>query len=112
MMTTLSRSALALLLAPALLSAQAPDSLAARPIPLREALTLAERNALAAVQARGQVRTAESSVRAALGRRELVLPQDAVGGEAEHAADEQGTEEEGESLLLWALHGRSQRDSM
>jgi len=57
MLTNLSRSALALLLAPALLRAQAPDSLGARPIPLREA--------------RGQVRTAESSVRAA---RAALLP--------------------------------------
>ena len=71
MLTNLSRSALALLLAPALLRAQTPDSLGARPIPLREALTLAEKNALAAVQARGQVRTAESSVRAA---RAALLP--------------------------------------
>jgi outer membrane protein len=65
MLTTLSRSALALLLAPALLGAQAPDTLAARPIPLREALTLAQQNALASVQARGQIRSAESGVRAA-----------------------------------------------
>jgi outer membrane protein len=71
MLTNLSRSALALLLAPVLLRAQAPDSLGARPIPLREALTLAEQNALAAVQARGQVRTAESGVRAA---RAALLP--------------------------------------
>ena len=71
MLTNLSRSALALLLAPALLRAQAPDSLGARPIPLREALTLAEQNALAAVQARGQVRTAQSSVKAA---RAALLP--------------------------------------
>jgi outer membrane protein len=71
MLTKLFRSAFALLLAPALLPAQAPDSLGARPIPLREALTLAEQNALAAVQARGQVRTAESSVRAA---RAALLP--------------------------------------
>jgi outer membrane protein len=71
MLTNLSRSALALLLAPVLLRAQAPDSLGARPIPLREALTLAEQNALAAVQARGQVRTAESGVGAA---RAALLP--------------------------------------
>jgi outer membrane protein len=71
MLTNLSRSALALLLAPALLGAQATDSLGAHPIPLREALTLAEQNALAAVQARGQVRSAESSVRAA---RAALLP--------------------------------------
>src|SRR5215213_401946 len=65
MMTNLSRSALALLVAPALLRAQAPDTLAARPIPLRDAVALAQQNALGAVQARGQIRTAESSVRAA-----------------------------------------------
>jgi len=59
------RSAVALLLAPVLLRAQAPDSLAAKPIPLREALTRAQQNALAAVQARGQVRSAESGVKAA-----------------------------------------------
>ena len=40
----LSRSALALLLAPALLRAQAADTLAARPISLREAVSLAQRN--------------------------------------------------------------------
>ncbi|HEU4702850.1 MAG TPA: TolC family protein [Conexibacter sp.] len=71
MLTTLSRSALALLLAPALLRAQGPDTLAARPIPLREALTLAQQNALASVQARGQIRAAESGVRAA---RAALLP--------------------------------------
>lgn len=65
MPTKLSRSALALLLAPALLGAQAPDTLAARPIPLRDAVALAQQNGLAAVQAHGQVRNAESSVRAA-----------------------------------------------
>jgi outer membrane protein len=59
------RGALALALAPALLRAQAADTLAARPIPLPEAVALAQQNALGAVQARGQVRTAESSVRAA-----------------------------------------------
>jgi hypothetical protein len=59
------RGVLALALAPALLRGQAADSLAARPIPLPEAVALAQQNALGAVQARGQVRTAESSVRAA-----------------------------------------------
>jgi outer membrane protein len=59
------RGALALLVAPALLRAQTADTLAARPIPLPQAVTLAQQNALGAVQARGQVRTAESSVRAA-----------------------------------------------
>src|SRR5687768_240068 len=67
----ISRSALALLLAPALLGAQSPDTLAARPIPLRDAVALAQQNGLAAVQARGQVRNAESSVRAA---RAALLP--------------------------------------
>ena len=65
MPTILFRSALALLLAPALLRAQAPDTLAARPIPLKEAVALAQQNGLTAVQARGQVRNAESSSRAA-----------------------------------------------
>src|SRR5215212_1111590 len=65
MPTIILRSAVALLLAPVLLRGQAADSLAAKPIPLREALTRAQQNALGAVQARGQVRTAESSVRAA-----------------------------------------------
>src|SRR5215213_9999063 len=65
MPTIIFRSAIALLLAPVLLRAQAPDSLAAKPIPLREALTRAQQNALAAVQARGQVRSAESGVKAA-----------------------------------------------
>jgi outer membrane protein len=65
MLTLVSRSALALLLAPTLLGAQAADTLAARPIPLRDAVALAQQNALGAVQARGQIRTAESSVRAA-----------------------------------------------
>ena len=59
------RGALALLVAPALLRAQTADTLAARPIPLPQAVALAQQNALGAVQARGQVRTAESSVRAA-----------------------------------------------
>ena len=61
----LSRSVLAALLAPALLGAQAADSLGARPIALKDAVSLAQQNALGAVQARGQVRSAESSVRAA-----------------------------------------------
>jgi outer membrane protein len=61
----LSRSALVALLVPALLGAQSVDSLGARPIALKDAVSLAQQNALGAVQARGQVRTAESSVRAA-----------------------------------------------
>src|SRR3954471_5438193 len=61
-----SRSALALLLlAPAILGAQSADTLAARAIPLKEAVALAQQNGLVAVEARGQVRNAESSVRAA-----------------------------------------------
>src|SRR5215213_7583097 len=71
MPTIFFRSAMALLLAPVLLRAQAVDSLAAKPIPLRDAVTLAQQNALAAVQARGQVRSAESGVRAA---RAALLP--------------------------------------
>jgi outer membrane protein len=71
MPTTLFRSALALLVAPALLRAQTTDTLSARAIPLRDAVALAQQNGLAAVQARGQVRTAESSVKAA---RAALLP--------------------------------------
>ncbi len=63
-----SRAFVALLVMPAALVAQAsPDALAARTIPLREAVALAEQNALAAIQARGQVRNAQSSVRTARG---------------------------------------------
>ncbi|MBW8770450.1 MAG: TolC family protein [Gemmatimonadetes bacterium] len=61
----LSRSLLAALLAPALLAAQSVDSTGARPIALKDAVSLAQQNALGAVQARGQVRSAESGVRAA-----------------------------------------------
>jgi outer membrane protein len=66
-----SRSALALLVLPHALHAQSADTLAARAIPLRDAVALAQQNALGAVQARGQIRTAESSVRAA---RAALLP--------------------------------------
>src|SRR3954470_21627763 len=59
------RSAAMALLVPALLGAQAADSLGARPIALKDAVSLAQQNALGAVQARGQVRSAESGVRAA-----------------------------------------------
>ena len=59
------RSALALLALPLAVEAQSTDSLGAKPIPLRDAVTLAQQNALGAVTARGQIRTAESSVRAA-----------------------------------------------
>ena len=62
-----SRAIVALLIVPAALTAQAPDTLAARAIPLREAVALAEQNGLAAIQARGQTRAAASGVRAAKG---------------------------------------------
>ncbi|CAN5879475.1 N/A [soil metagenome] len=66
--TAFPRATIALLLVPAALMAQAsPDTLAARPIPLREAVALAEQHGLAAIQARGQTRTAVSGVRAAKG---------------------------------------------
>src|SRR3954451_13176695 len=71
MSSLLSRSALALLVLPLALQAQSADSLGARPIPLKDAVTLAQQNALGAVQARGQIQTAESSVRAA---RAALLP--------------------------------------
>jgi outer membrane protein len=71
MSSLLSRSALALLVLPLALEAQSADSLGARPIPLKDAVTLAQQNALGAVQARGQIQTAESSVRAA---RSALLP--------------------------------------
>ena len=62
------RAAVALMALPAIVGAQAAtDTLAARPIPLREAVSLAEQNGLAAIQARGQIRTAESGVRTAKG---------------------------------------------
>lgn len=65
---TFLRATIALLALPAALAAQTvPDTLAARPIALRDAVALAEQNGLAAIQARGQIRTAESSVRAARG---------------------------------------------
>jgi len=67
----LSRSAIALLALPLALQSQSSDTLAARAIPLRDAVSLAQQNALGAVQARGQIRTAESSVRAA---RAALLP--------------------------------------
>lgn len=66
--STFLRATIALLALPAALAAQAiPDTLVARPIALRDAVALAEQNGLAAVQARGQTRSAESSVRAAKG---------------------------------------------
>ena len=66
--STFLRATIALLALPAALAAQAvPDTLAARPIALRDAVALAEQNGLAAIQARGQTRSAESGVRAAKG---------------------------------------------
>jgi outer membrane protein len=66
--TSTLRATLALLVLPAALAAQATaDSLTARPITLRDAVSLAEQNGLASIQARGQIRTAESTVRAARG---------------------------------------------
>ncbi|MDQ3697657.1 MAG: TolC family protein [Gemmatimonadota bacterium] len=53
-----------LLLAPAALAAQAPGD-SARPISLDEAVRLAQRNAPAAVQARGTERTSRAAVRSA-----------------------------------------------
>ncbi|MEP6989699.1 MAG: TolC family protein, partial [bacterium] len=63
------RATIALLVLPAAaLSAQGlPDTLVARPIALRDAVSLAEQNGLGAIQARGQTRSAESGVRAARG---------------------------------------------
>ena len=62
------RATLVLLVVPAALTAQKmTDSLIARPIPLREAVALGEQNGLAAIQSRGQVRNAQSSVRTARG---------------------------------------------
>ena len=69
--TRIFGSALALLVLPLALHAQTNDSLGARPIALRDAVSAAQLNALGAVQARGQIRTAESSVRAA---RAALLP--------------------------------------
>jgi outer membrane protein len=66
--TSTLRATLALLVLPVALAAQATsDTLAARPIALRDAVALAEQNGLASIQARGQIRSAESSVRAARG---------------------------------------------
>ena len=67
MSSSLLRGTVALLVLPAALAAQSSDSLGARPIPLRDAVALAEQNGLGAIQARGQIRNAESSVRSAKG---------------------------------------------
>ncbi|MEP6730657.1 MAG: TolC family protein, partial [bacterium] len=62
------RATIALFAVPVALAAQSTaDSLAARPIALRDAVALAEQNGLVAIQARGQTRAAESGVRAAKG---------------------------------------------
>ena len=61
------RATFALLALPVTLAAQALDTIQARPIALREAVALAEENGLAAIQSRGQVRNAQSSVRSAKG---------------------------------------------
>lgn len=61
------RSTVALIALPAALSAQVSDTLAAHPIALRDAVSLAEQHGLAAIQARGQIRAAESGVRSAKG---------------------------------------------
>ncbi|MEO8622613.1 MAG: TolC family protein [bacterium] len=66
--TSIFRATIAVLALPAALSAQAiSDSLIARPIALRDAVALAEENGLVAIQSRGQIRTAQSSVRSAKG---------------------------------------------
>jgi outer membrane protein len=65
------RRVISLLAVPFAVQAQSTDSLGARPIALRDAVTQAQQNALGAVQARGQIRSAESSVRAA---RAALLP--------------------------------------
>jgi outer membrane protein len=67
MASTVARAAIALLatINPAAGQATAADSL--YPISLDEAVRLAQRNAPAAVQARGQVRTSNSAVRSAYG---------------------------------------------
>ncbi len=61
------RASAALLALPVVLAAQDIDSLGARAIPLRDAVSLAEQNGLSAIQSRGQVRNAESAVRSARG---------------------------------------------
>src|SRR5258708_22293729 len=57
----------ALLVVPAVLAAQTPDTLGGRPMSLRDAVAQAQDYSLLAVTARGQVRTAESRVRPAKG---------------------------------------------
>ena len=66
--SSVRRAIVTLLALPAALAAQAvPDTLVAHPVALRDAVVLAEQNGLVAIQARGQIRTAESAVRAARG---------------------------------------------
>ena len=66
--SSVRRAFVTLLALPAALAAQAvPDTLVAHPVALRDAVVLAEQNGLVAIQARGQIRTAESAVRAARG---------------------------------------------
>ena len=66
------RALVALLVVPAALGAQASgDTLRARTISLTEAVNLGRENALAAVQARGQVENANTAVRTA---RAALLP--------------------------------------
>lgn len=63
--------ALALILAPALLGAQQPMAAfvdtTARPIALEEAVQMAQRNSLQAIQARGTMRTSAAQVRSSFG---------------------------------------------
>src|SRR5260221_4082982 len=61
------RALCALLVVPAVLAAQTPDTLGGRPMSLRDAVAQAQDYSLLAVTARGQVRTAESGVRSAKG---------------------------------------------
>src|SRR5687768_6677372 len=61
------RSLLALAFIPAAAAAQLPMPDTLRPISLQEAVSLAQRNAPSAVQARGQLRTTSSAVRSAYG---------------------------------------------
>ena len=81
--------AVALLALPAVLAAQTPtDTLAARKIGLRDAVTLAEKSGLAAIQARGQVVSAESGVRSAKG---ALLPNLSLSlGQSNRSGSQQG----------------------
>ncbi|MDB4914850.1 MAG: hypothetical protein JWM95_2494 [Gemmatimonadetes bacterium] len=83
------RATVALVALPMSLFAQASsDTLAARKITLRDAVSQAEQNGLAAIQARGQIRTAESSVRSAKG---ALFPSLSVSlGQANRSGSQQG----------------------